>query len=89
LELQILLTRRDTYLKFLYERELDFSQQLAGRDWRIGNLQVRERELLDEIAAGRTYLQAIHDSPSLRLGKALTWPARKLRSLIQGTVKKH
>jgi Rps23 Pro-64 3,4-dihydroxylase Tpa1-like proline 4-hydroxylase len=83
LELQILLTRRDTYLKFLYERELDFSQQLAGRDWRIGNLQARERELLDEIAAGREYLQAINDSPSLRLGKALTWPVRKIRSLVK------
>jgi len=84
LELQILLTRRDTYLKFLYERELDFSQQLEGRDWRIGNLQARERELLCEIAANREYLQAIADSPSLRLGKAITWPMRKLRSVVKG-----
>jgi hypothetical protein len=83
LELQILLTRRDTYLQFLYEREQDFSQQLEGRDWRIANLQAREKELLREIAASRAYLQTIHDSPSLRLGKALTWPARKLRSLAQ------
>jgi len=82
LEMQILLTRRDTYLKFLYERELDFSQQLAGRDWRIGNLQARERELLRQIDAGQAYLRAINDSPSLRLGKALTWPARKLRAWI-------
>jgi hypothetical protein len=36
-----------------------------------------------EIAAGQRYLQAIHDSPSLRLGKALTWPARKLRSMFR------
>jgi hypothetical protein len=84
LELQILLTRRDTYLKFLYERELDFSQQLEGRDWRIGNLQAREQELVREIAAKQEYLQAIADSPSLRLGKAITWPMRKLRSMVKG-----
>jgi Rps23 Pro-64 3,4-dihydroxylase Tpa1-like proline 4-hydroxylase len=84
LELQILLTRRDTYMKFLYEREQDFSQQLEGRDWRIAELQNHERELLQEIAAGKEYLQAIHNSPSLRLGKAITWPLRKLRSITKG-----
>jgi hypothetical protein len=83
-ELQILLTRRDTYLKFLYEREQDFSEQLAGRDWRIGKLQEREQELLREIAATGEYLRAIDASPSLRLGKALTWPARKLREWVKG-----
>lgn len=82
-ELQILVTRRDTYLKFLYEREQDFSEQLAGRDWRIGKLQEREQELLRQIAANEEYLRAINDSPSLRLGKAVTWPARKLRSLVK------
>ncbi len=80
-ELQILLTRRDTYMKFLYEREQDLSQQLEGRDWRIGKLQEREQELLRQIAHDQKYLQAIHDSPSLRVGKAITWPARKLRGL--------
>jgi hypothetical protein len=84
LELQVLISRRDTYLKFLYEREQDFSEQLAGRDWRIGKLQEREQELLREIAANREYLRAIDHSPSLRLGKAITWPARKLRSLTKG-----
>jgi hypothetical protein len=81
LELQALLTRRDTYLKFLYEREKDFSTQMERRDWRIGHLQEREQELLRQIAENEAYLRAINDSPSLRLGKAITWPARKLRAL--------
>ena len=79
LELQILLTRRDTYARFLYEREKEFSEAIAGRDWRLGNAEARIAELEAEIAAGKKYLQAIKDSPSLRLGKALTWPARALR----------
>jgi hypothetical protein len=77
-ELQVLLTRRDTYLKFLYEREQDFSQQLEGRDWRIGQLQ---EELRNIESTHQNYLRQINDSPSVRLGKAITWPARKLRSL--------
>lgn len=80
LELQRLLTRYGTYAKFLYEREKEFSEAIAGRDWRIGSYEARMAELEREIAAGRQYLQAIHDSPSLRLGRALTWPARALRS---------
>jgi hypothetical protein len=83
-DLQALLTRRDTYMKFLYERELDFSKQLEGRDWFIASLQARERELQQEVVQTREYLQAIIDSPSLRAGRALTWPARKLRSLLRG-----
>jgi hypothetical protein len=82
-ELHTLLSRRDRYMKFLYERELDFSEQLAGRDWLLGDLRAREQELLREIAANRELLKAIHDSPSMRLGKLVTWPARKLRSLTR------
>jgi hypothetical protein len=84
LELRTLIARRDHYMKFMYDREQDFSEQLAGRDWRIGKLQEREQELLREIAAHHDYLQAINDSPSLRLGKALTWPLRMLRPAKKG-----
>ena len=41
--IQILITRRDHYMKFLYERELEFSEALAS---------VRE---LREIVHGRSY----------------------------------
>lgn len=76
-ELRVLLARRDTQIKFLYEREQDFSQQLEGRDWRIGELET-------QIAAYQEWIRAIDGSPSVRLGKALTWPARKLRALLKG-----
>ncbi|HUI56459.1 MAG TPA: 2OG-Fe(II) oxygenase [Bryobacteraceae bacterium] len=76
LEIQILLKRRDTFLKFLYDRELEFSEALAGRDSRI-------RDLEDEIAGFKSHLQAINDSPTVRLAKAITWPARKLRALVR------
>ena len=71
-DLQNLLTRRDSHMKFLYEREKDFSQQLEGRDWRIGNY-------LKEIADYQQILRAVENSPSLRIGRAITWPARLLR----------
>lgn len=49
-EIRTLLARRDVHMKFLYERELEFSRVIAG----------------------------IVKSPSFRLGRALTWPARAL-----------
>jgi hypothetical protein len=54
-ELQILLARRDTQIKFLYERELEFSEAL----------------------------EKLRESPSFRLGRMLTSPARALRALIK------
>lgn len=52
-EIRTLLARRDVHMKFLYERELEFSRVISG----------------------------IVKSPSFRLGRALTWPARTLRRL--------
>ncbi len=49
--LQIINERRNAQLRFLYERELDFSEAITG----------------------------ITGSVSFRLGRALTWPLRKLR----------
>jgi len=52
-EIRTLLARRDVHMKFLYERELEFSRVISG----------------------------IVKSPSFRLGRALTWPARAIRRL--------
>jgi hypothetical protein len=55
-EIRTLLQRRDVHIKFLYERELEFSRVIGG----------------------------ILKSPSFRIGRALTWPARALRNLRGG-----
>jgi hypothetical protein len=55
-EMRTLLARRDIHIKFLYERELEFSRVISG----------------------------ILNSPSFRLGRALTWPARAIRRLASG-----
>ena len=55
-EIRTLLARRDVHMKFLYERELEFSRVISG----------------------------IVKSPSFRLGRALTWPARAIRRLRGG-----
>ncbi len=55
-EIRTLLARRDVHMKFLYERELEFSRVISG----------------------------IVKSPSFRLGRALTWPARAIRRLAGG-----
>jgi hypothetical protein len=55
-EIRALLARRDVHMKFLYERELEFSRVISG----------------------------IVKSPSFRLGRALTWPARVIRRLAGG-----
>jgi hypothetical protein len=55
-EIRVLLARRDTQIKFLYERELEFSALISG----------------------------MMRSPSFRIGRAITWPARALRRLLGG-----
>jgi hypothetical protein len=54
-EIQGLLARRDTQIKFLYERELEFSELISG----------------------------MMRSPSFRIGRAITWPARALRHVVR------
>ena len=54
-EIRILLARRDTQIKFLYERELEFSSLISG----------------------------LMRSPSFRIGRAITWPARALRHIVR------
>ncbi len=53
-EIRTLLARRDVHMKFLYERELEFSRVISG----------------------------MVTSPSFRLGRALTWPARAVRRML-------
>ena len=54
-ELRVLLARRDTQIKFLYERELEFSELISG----------------------------MTRSPSFKIGRAITWPARALRRVVR------
>ena len=49
---------------------------------RTGKMKEREEELLAEIAGHQKYLEAINTSPTVRVGKAVTWPARKLRGKL-------
>jgi len=54
-EIRSLIERRDQQIKFLYERELEFSSLVSG----------------------------ITRSPSFRVGRALTWPARAIRKFFE------
>ncbi len=54
-EIRGLLGRRDTQIKFLYERELEFSALISG----------------------------MTRSPSFRIGRAVTWPARAMRHVVR------
>jgi hypothetical protein len=76
-EIQRLIIRRDGYAKVLYEREKGFSEAIAGRDWQIRNLEARFKNL-------EARIKELNDSPSLLIGRALTWPARKVRSMMRG-----
>src|SRR5277367_2643024 len=56
-EIRSLIKRRDAHMRFLYERETEFSEALEG----------------------------MRQSPSFKIGRALTWPARALRGLLKGS----
>jgi len=65
-ELRNLLVRRDKQLQFLYQRELEFSESLENSSKAIAGL--------NETVA------SVLGSASFKLGRALTWPIRRLRS---------
>ena len=65
-ELRNLLARRDMQLRFLYQRELEFSESLSNSARAIAGL--------DQTVA------SVLGSASFKLGRALTWPIRRLRS---------
>ncbi len=64
-ELRNLLVRRDRQLQFLYQRELEFSESLENSAKAIAGL--------NETVA------SVLGSASFKLGRALTWPIRRLK----------
>ncbi len=92
-ELKIAITRRDEQIRFLYEREKEFSQVIEGCEWRIGEkdkeidkLAALNREPYEEIERMKREhseaLDRIFHSPTFRLGYALSWPGRALKGLF-------
>ena len=64
-ELRSLLARRDAQLRFLYRRELEFSESLSNSAKAIAGLNQTVASVLG--------------SASFKLGRVLTWPVRRLR----------
>jgi len=64
-ELRKLLTRRDMQLRFLYERELEFSESLNNSSKAIAGLNQTVASILG--------------SASFKVGRMLTWPVRRLK----------
>ncbi len=57
---------------------------IAERDARIMDQQVRIDAGARELTECRAYITAVHNSPSFRIGRALTRPARWLRKVFDG-----
>lgn len=60
-----------------YRDDDELRSLVEARDRRLRFHWEREKELRDMLAK-------IHQSPSVRIGRAVTWPARKLRDLLRG-----
>ena len=65
-ELRKLVARRDTQLRFLYQRELEFSELLENSAKAIAGLNQTVASVLG--------------STSFKVGRMLTWPVRRLKS---------
>ena len=76
-ELKIAVQRRDRQMKFLYEREKEFSLVIEGCHWRIGE---HEKEI--------DKLQAIHREQHEEIGKMVT-RNRELHEEIENLKRKH
>jgi Rps23 Pro-64 3,4-dihydroxylase Tpa1-like proline 4-hydroxylase len=67
-ELRSLLARRDTHVRFLQQRELEFSKSLEDAAAAIAGLEKMVASLLG--------------SASFRIGRVLTWPVRFVRQFV-------
>jgi hypothetical protein len=70
-ELRALLERRDTQLKFLHHRELEFSKILETSAAAIAGMEKTVASVLG--------------SASFRIGRTLTWPGRAVKKLVSGS----
>ncbi len=82
-ELDDLIKRRDRQLRFFWQRERDLRAELDKISSDEHPFQVEIRRLKEREECLESRLNEIADSPSVRLGRALTWPLRAARNLFR------